>query len=326
MKNKSPIVSIGMPVYNGEKYIRQALDSLLAQDFKNFELIISDNASTDRTQKICLEYAARDKRVRYYQNEMNMGVLWNFNRVFELSSGEYFMWASHDDYWDPRYLQSCLKMFDTSEAIVLAGAVCESIDPESGELIFTDQGFSTIGLSPRERLMKYKTTIHGGRHIGGIFYGVYKRNALCEVMPMRKVIATDHLVLFKLCFQGEFVTVQEKLMVKRCGGASTSHRNSARALGISNPLLIKCPYFVREVLLQRIIFNTDRLTMLEKIKLACWSLSNYVQVCGIMALHIGLYIGYRALIVLDRRLAIRARELWRGVTQGTSRSGRSRRG
>ena len=231
------------------------------------------------------------------------------------------MWASHDDYWYPRFIEVCLKGFKLSDKVVLSSTMCRSIF-ETGELIFIDKGFSTIGLDPASRLKHYKRIIHGGNHIGAIIYGIHKRNALCEVMPMRKVIAADHLVLFKLCFQGEFVTVQEKLMAKRWGGASTSHRNSARATGISNPLLIKCPYFVREVLLQRIIFNTDRLTMLEKIKLACWSLSNYSQVCGIMALHIG----YRALIVLDRRLTIRARELWRGVTQGTSRSGRSRRG
>ena len=314
MTDDEPLVSIGMPVYNGEHFIRRALDSLLAQDYENFELVISDNASTDGMQEICVEYAVRDERIRYYRNERNMGAAWNFNRVFELSSGEYFMWATHDDYWDPRYLRCCLEAFDTSEAIVLVGAVCESVDPETEELRFTDEGFSTIGLSPRERFMRYKSTVHAGRHIGGIFYGVYKRSALREVMPMRKVIATDHLVLAELCFQGEFVTVQEKLMVKRWGGASTSHRNNARALGISNPLFIKYPYFVREVLLQRIISQTDRLTLLEKIRLARWSLSNYTWVHGVHAL-------LRTLPAWAKRPAKRVRELWRSATRRTSGSG-----
>lgn len=317
MADGKPLVSIGMPVYNGERFIRQALDSLLGQDYGNFELIISDNASMDGTREICVEYAARDERIRYYRNERNMGAAWNFNRVFELSSGEYFTWASHDDYWDPHYLRSCLEAFDTSEAIVLAGAMCELVDSETGELILTDRGFSTVGLSPSEGFILYKSTVHGGRHIGGVFYGIYKRNALREVMPMRKVIATDHLVLAELCFQGEFVTVQERLMVKRWGGASTSHRNNARALGISNQLFIKCPYFVREVLLQRIIFQTARLTLPEKTRLACWSLRNYVQVCGIWALRLR----YRTLLALTKRPAIHARELWRSVARGTSESG-----
>ncbi|MEM4134638.1 MAG: glycosyltransferase, partial [Candidatus Micrarchaeia archaeon] len=84
MNLRNPLVSIGMPVYNGERFIRQALDSLLAQDYENFELIISDNASEDKTPEICLEYAARDKRIRYYRNEKNMGAAWNFKRVFDL--------------------------------------------------------------------------------------------------------------------------------------------------------------------------------------------------------------------------------------------------
>lgn len=114
MTDDKPLVSIGMPVYNGERYIRQALDSLLAQDYANFELIISDNVSTDGTQGICLEYAARDERIRYYRNETNLGALRNFNRVFELSSGKYFMWAAHDDVWNPAYVQEVLALLGST--------------------------------------------------------------------------------------------------------------------------------------------------------------------------------------------------------------------
>ncbi len=282
-----PHICIGMPVYNGERYIRQALDSLLAQDYENFELVVSDNASTDSTGEICLEYAARDKRIRYFRNERNMGAAWNFNRVFELSSGEYFMWACHDDYWQPQYLRSCLKALTEAESIILAGAMCDSVDSETGKLFFTDVGFSTTGLCPRERFMRYKSTIHGGRHIGGIFCGLYRRSALREVIPIKKVITGDHLILAELCFHGEFITVPQKLMTKRYGGASASHKKTASAshkktasaIGIKNPVLIKSPYFVREILLQAIILKTDKLTAREKFKLCLWSLNHYVRVC-----------------------------------------------
>lgn len=120
MADRKSLVSIGMPVYNGERYIVEALDSLLAQDYENFELIISDNASTDRTQGICLEYTSRDKRIRYYRNETNMGALWNFNRVFELSSGEYFMWASHDDLWRPHFISELVGLLEATPSAVLA--------------------------------------------------------------------------------------------------------------------------------------------------------------------------------------------------------------
>lgn len=275
----SPLVSIGMPVYNGERFIRKALDSLLCQTYENFELIISDNGSTDRTHEICLEYSIKDKRVRYYRNEINMGAAWNFTRVFELSSAEYFMWSSHDDGWDPRYIKSCIEAFNMSDDIILVGTACESIDPETEKVIFTDRGFSTIGIKPDSRFMLYKSNIHGGRHIGGIFYGLYKRSVLSNAMPMKKVVATDHLILAELCFYGEFVTIQENLMFKRWGGASTSHKNNAQALGLNNKLFIMCPYLVREILLQKMIFHTDKLTMPEKIRLSCWSLVNYIKDC-----------------------------------------------
>ncbi len=93
-----PTVNIGMPVYNAENYLQGALDSLLAQDYGDFDLLISDNASTDRTQEICLDYTARDRRVRYQRNGRNIGAADNFNRVLEPACGKYFMWAAHDDY------------------------------------------------------------------------------------------------------------------------------------------------------------------------------------------------------------------------------------
>src|ERR1700737_2789384 len=92
-----PRVSIGLPVYNGERYLRFAIDSLLEQDYINFELIISDNASTDATQAICQEFADKDPRVRYYRNQTNLGASGNYDRVFELARGDLFKWAAHDD-------------------------------------------------------------------------------------------------------------------------------------------------------------------------------------------------------------------------------------
>lgn len=103
-----PVVSIGMPVYNGEQYIKEAIDSLLSQTFKNFELIISDNCSTDETANICKEYERTDHRVKYIRQERNIGPSANFEFVFKKSSCSYFMWAAHDDKWDPNWLEVLL--------------------------------------------------------------------------------------------------------------------------------------------------------------------------------------------------------------------------
>jgi glycosyltransferase involved in cell wall biosynthesis len=184
MADKRPLVSIGLPVYNGEQFLRNTLDSLLAQTYENFELIISDNASTDGTREICLEYTRRDRRVKYYQNDANYGGATNMNRVFALSSGDYFMWASDEDYWAPAYANSCMEVLLNSDRIVLAGTWGTFIDAETEEVLFTDKGFSTVGLSASEGFKLHKLTIHSGSYVAAIFHGIYKRRPLSSVMPV----------------------------------------------------------------------------------------------------------------------------------------------
>jgi glycosyltransferase involved in cell wall biosynthesis len=129
-----PVVSIGMPVYNGEKYIREALDSLLTQTFADFDLIISDNASTDGTENICREYAGKDKRIRYIRQELNQGASQNFNHVLNMADGKFFMWAAHDDKWNKDYVELLSKELANDEELAFVygrsifiddlGAVC----------------------------------------------------------------------------------------------------------------------------------------------------------------------------------------------------------
>jgi glycosyltransferase involved in cell wall biosynthesis len=120
MGGQFPRVSIGMPVYNGERYIEQAIESILAQTFSDFELIISDNASTDRTADICRSYAVRDRRIRYCRNETNIGYGRNQNLVIELSSGEYFLCAHHDDVRAPQCLERFLEIHEKNPTVVLS--------------------------------------------------------------------------------------------------------------------------------------------------------------------------------------------------------------
>src|SRR5215510_9331072 len=110
MTAQQPLVSVGIPVYNGEPFIREALSSILAQTYSNLEIIISDNASTDGTAAICQEYAARDQRIRYYRNALNTNVNENYRRVLKLSSGDYFIWAAADDVRPKNAVQDCLKV------------------------------------------------------------------------------------------------------------------------------------------------------------------------------------------------------------------------
>src|SRR5512140_1730619 len=129
-----PRVSLGMPVYNGERYLRGTLDSLLKQTYKDFELIISDNGSTDATQQICREYASRDPRIRYRREEVNRGAGWNYNRLVDLARGIYFKWAAHDDLCAPTYLERCVAVLDSDPSVVIAYPDDQDIDEEGNTI------------------------------------------------------------------------------------------------------------------------------------------------------------------------------------------------
>ncbi|MBM4423645.1 MAG: glycosyltransferase [Chloroflexi bacterium] len=131
-----PLVSIGLPVYNGERFIRQALDSLLAQEYGNFELIVSDNASADRTGEICQQYILNDKRIQYLRSETNRGGLWNFKRTLELASGTYFMWAAHDDMWLPDFVSSLAAELEVDPGAGIAMSATQIVD-QSGKYLRT---------------------------------------------------------------------------------------------------------------------------------------------------------------------------------------------
>ena len=130
------LVGVGLPVYNGEGFLAAAIESVLAQTFQDFQLIISDNASTDRTEEICRDYASRDPRVEYHRAEKNGGIVWNYNRVFEVSSSEYFMWFSHDDVLAPSYVERCVEVLQNDPSVVLCFSNWGEIDG-TGRLLST---------------------------------------------------------------------------------------------------------------------------------------------------------------------------------------------
>src|ERR1051325_8805772 len=126
----NPPVTIGLPVYNSERFIAQSLDSLLAQTYGDFRIIISDNASTDGTPDLCNDYARRDKRVFYSRNAVNIGASPNFNRVFALSESPYFKWATADDYWAPSMLEKCVRILESAPTIALCYPKTTLVDAE----------------------------------------------------------------------------------------------------------------------------------------------------------------------------------------------------
>lgn len=127
------MVTVGVPVYNGQRYLARALDSLLAQTFDDFEIVLCDNASEDRTAEICAAYAARDPRIRFHRNPQNLGLVRNFNRTFELAKGKYFKWASHDDWHARESLELTVKALEANPDAALCGTGVSIVDEDGIE-------------------------------------------------------------------------------------------------------------------------------------------------------------------------------------------------
>ena len=210
---EKPRVSIGLPVFNGEKYLEQAIDSILAQTHQDFELIISDNASTDQTQQICREYAAKDSRIRYYCNEKNLGAPKNYNRVFELSSGEYFKWAAYDDVLGPEYLQKCVSVLDKDPSIVLCHSRTGRID-EQGTLVgYYNQGMlRRIGSrKPHERF----SDLIGLYYTTCPIFGVVRASSFGKTPLHGSYIGADRNLLAEIGLMGRINEIPECLFFWR---------------------------------------------------------------------------------------------------------------
>jgi glycosyltransferase involved in cell wall biosynthesis len=232
MSSQIPRVSIGLPVYNGEAYLAEAIESVLAQTFADFELIISDNASTDRTSEICQDYAAQDDRIRYYREPNNRGIGWNFTRTFDLARGELFKWQAHDDLCDPRMLEQCVQAFDANPEIVLAYPRVAIID-ERGEIIaddpatwrpptqFTQTKLADIDSNADRRGLDSASAVT--RFYGILLntvwclepYGLIRTAAMRTTGKLRNYCGAEKVFLAEMALRGKFQEVPEVLFFAR---------------------------------------------------------------------------------------------------------------
>ena len=211
--NQDKLISIGLPAYNGERFIRQTLDSLLSQDYKNLELIIADNNSTDRTADICGEYLAKDKRIRYYRNERNLGAHQNFNRTFELSSGEYFMWAAANDLWDKNFISRCLDVLDNNPEAVLCYSQAVLIDENGNKLRILSDSFDTRFIKNPAQRFSYTIWNLGP---GIPLHGLIRSSALRQTRLLVPIIrASDYLCLAELSLRGTILQIPLPLFYRR---------------------------------------------------------------------------------------------------------------
>jgi glycosyltransferase involved in cell wall biosynthesis len=208
-----PLVSIGMPAYNGDQFIRSALDSLLAQEYKNFELVISDNASTDLTLKICNEYAAFDKRINVISQKQNVGAQENFKIVLGMASGKYFMWAAVDDNWLPGFV---LEMVNELERNPEAGVSMCAIDiiNEDHQVLKTIR-FNNENNPNNQSYFQMLKSITSPRKYNLYIYGLFKMLLLKQaILAYPNVPGLDRLFICQLSLGTRFRYVDKVLHIR----------------------------------------------------------------------------------------------------------------
>jgi glycosyltransferase involved in cell wall biosynthesis len=211
-------VSIGVAVYNGEAFLEETLDSLLAQTFGNFELIISDNASTDGTAEIARRFAALDARVRYHRQPQNLGLAANYNGLVQMASADLFKWATADDVCRPAFLEHCVAALDDTPDAVLAYPRTQFIDPVGKPLAIDDPGFPLHWPCAADR-WRY---VVGAEHWVNAILGVIRRPALLRTRRLPNYRGGDYVLLGELCLLGRFIEVPDALFLRRLHPAASS--------------------------------------------------------------------------------------------------------
>jgi glycosyltransferase involved in cell wall biosynthesis len=219
-----PRVSVGLPVYNGERFLNDLLDSLLDQTYKDFELVICDNASDDRTPEICDSYVSDNRHFRFYRNEKNLGAAHNFNRAFQLSSGEYFKWVACDDVYAPTHLEKCLEILDREPSVVLSYPKTVIIDEKGKKVCDYEDRLNLRSSMPHKRLRQFLRKPPGCNPI----YGLMRAEVLGETQLIGAYESADYNLLAEMCLRGEFCEVPEPLFYRRShpGMSRRAHKTS----------------------------------------------------------------------------------------------------
>jgi glycosyltransferase involved in cell wall biosynthesis len=207
MTERTPLVSVGVPVYNGADYLPQALDALQAQDMDDFEVIICDNASEDATPEIAKSYAARDRRFRYHRNERNLGLAGNFNRAFELSRGKYFKWAAHDDWHPSQTLRICTEVLERDPSVVICASAVAIMD-DDGEVF--EEWHPEVDLRSPAPHVRFHRLIWSLGETHPLF-AVMRSDALRRTPLYRPFVGADRVLIAQLALMGPIWQVPEVL-------------------------------------------------------------------------------------------------------------------
>ncbi len=208
-------VSIGLPVRNGERFIGRAIESVLAQDFSDFELVICDNVSDDGTIEIVRGYATRDSRVKLFENERDIGQIANMNRIFEVAKGEYFRWAGDDDWFEPDYLSKSVAFLDEHPDFIAVSTYIKYSDDDGHEFYAEYTGERMESPDPVRRFVRMLWLLQADYRFADTHYAMYRSSALKQTRLLPVAFATDMLLAAELSLIGRFGHVPECLSYRR---------------------------------------------------------------------------------------------------------------
>ncbi|GAB5406568.1 MAG: hypothetical protein Aurels2KO_47990 [Aureliella sp.] len=224
-----PRVSIGLPVYNGENFVADAIESVLAQSFTDWELVISDNASSDRTAELCRSYAARDERIRFEAASENRGAAWNFNRVFQLASAPFFRWLSHDDYLAPDCIQLSLHALESDSRAVLCSTSTGVINAHGQQVLDNTPAASDLQFQElseqgeAKRISMSQAASPSTRYAGILFYsrrcyevyGLIRRETMIRTQLHPSYCGGEKVWLAEVALLGRIIELPETLFYCR---------------------------------------------------------------------------------------------------------------
>jgi glycosyltransferase involved in cell wall biosynthesis len=208
---KVPLLSVGLPVYNGLPYLENALKSIRDSEFEDYELIVCDNCSTDGTDELVQDYASRDTRIRYVRNERNIGAARNYNKTFELGRGRYFRWAASDDLNSPGAVARCIEVLERDSSIVLAFPETRVIDSTGAVTQDYDDGDGWSAPTAPERFW-YSLNRWG---LSNTMYGVVRREILARTDLQGNYPASDLVMQSDLAIQGRFARIRGEYYYRR---------------------------------------------------------------------------------------------------------------
>jgi glycosyltransferase involved in cell wall biosynthesis len=228
-----PKISIGLPVYNGEKFIRNRIESILKQTFQDFEIIISNNASTDSTEKICIELEKKDERIKYFKQKSNIGGMPNFNFVLSKATCEFFVWAAVDDIWDQEFLKINYEFLKINKEYVGCVTKEELIDSMDDEIYI--KNFSKIRKILRNKLYAIRPNLYpiNGKYYkkirsilksksSNMMYGLMKTECLKKSMINERFLGDEWPIMFNIVKYGNYFEIDKKMLFRREYGASWS--------------------------------------------------------------------------------------------------------